>query len=106
MGPVNNADAIYKKCNYCGLVYVKPTGCDFETYCGKQSGEPLDIAPWTYEFDGVSKFDIIQQTKKGKFEDFAYYLRRQFVAMVNRNRTLFYGSGTSGGYVKEHNLQR
>merc|ERR1719412_414835 len=91
--PTRPIDAIYKKCNHCGVVYVKPTGCDFGTVCGNSQGG-ADSLPFTYDYtetEGNRTFDIRENHHMGSFEGTAYRLRRSFALMVSRNPVRFYG---------------
>merc|ERR1719414_885250 len=73
--PTRPIDAIYKRCNHCGIVYVKPTGCDFGTTCGNSIGG-ADSLPYTYEYVESKAFNIKEKAEMGLFEAFAYQLRR------------------------------
>jgi len=111
--PTQPIDAIYKKCNHCGCVYVKPTGCDFGTTCG-QSKSGADSLPFTYEYmeGSNARFDILEKSSMGTFEALAYRLRRSFASMVSNNSDSFYGGGKgnskghSGAVVQEHGFEK
>lgn len=106
--PTRPIDAIYKRCNHCGVVYVKPTGCDFGTRCGNTAGGP-DSMPFTYDYTeeaGNRTFDIRENYRMGRFEGYAYTLRRSFAAMVNRNPKRFYGTQDSGQVVQEQGFEK
>lgn len=103
--PTQPIDAIYKKCNHCGIVYVKPTGCDFGTTCGESKGGK-DSLPYTYEYVESKSFEIRENSVMGMFEQCAYKLRKNFSEMVYKNTTRFYGARDSGAVVQEHNLKK
>merc|ERR1712110_1216170 len=62
--PTRPIDAIYKRCNHCQVVYVKPTGCDFGTICGNSVGG-ADSLPFTYEYVESKSFDIRADSSRG-----------------------------------------
>jgi len=106
--PTRPIDAIYKRCNHCGVVYVKPVGCDFGTHCGNTVGG-ADSLPFTYEYTeqaGNRIFDIRENHAMGFFEGNAYRLRRSFAKMVGRNPVRFYGGHDSGQVVQEHHFEK
>lgn len=89
--PTRPVDAIYKRCNHCPCVYVKPVGCDFGTHCGKTVGGS-DMLPFTYEYDmRTNRFDIVESSNKCLFEQIAYKFRKNFSDMQNRNVAQFFG---------------
>lgn len=103
--PTQPIDAIYKKCNHCGVVYVKPTGCDFGTFCGKSRGGK-DALPYTYEYVESKSFEIRENSVMGAFEQVAYKLRKSFSTMVGKNTTKFYGAQDSGAVTQEHDFTK
>jgi len=106
--PTRPIDAIYKKCNHCGVVYVKPTGCDFGTTCGNSKGG-ADSLPFTYDYTetaGNRTFEIRENNHMGIFEAFAYKLRKNFATMVMKNPKRFYGGEDSGQVVQEHSFEK
>lgn len=103
--PTRPLDAIYKKCNHCNIVYVKPSGCDFGTTCGNSIGGQ-DALPFTYEYVESKSFHIVQNQKMGRFEDAAYKLRRAFASMVANRPSWYYAGADAGAVVQEHKFDK
>mmetsp|Transcript_324 Transcript_324/g.1123 ORF Transcript_324/g.1123 Transcript_324/m.1123 type:complete len:404 (+) Transcript_324:694-1905(+) len=103
--PTRPIDAIYKKCNHCGIVYVKPIGCDFGTSCGASIGGQ-DVLPWTYEYVRGRGFSIVQNQKMGAFEAAAFKLRRAFSVMVTKRPDKYYGGADAGAVVQQHTFDK
>lgn len=103
--PTRPIDAVYKKCNHCGCVFVKPVGCDFGTTCGKSIGG-ADTIPFAYDYNEErNHFRILDNSSMGPFESVAYQLRRSFASMVSRNTYRFY-YGSREEEVEEYRPRR
>jgi len=87
--PTRLTDGIYRRCNYCHMVYLKPVGCDFETICGN-SRDGGDSLLYTYEYKKGESFKILKYGTMGNFKRYAYKLRKQFTKVLG-NIQRFYG---------------
>ena len=69
--PVQGEAAVYKKCNYCGMVYVKPAGCDNIGECGgggykKDKDHPADMnLKLNYDYSEEHGLQLFDANQKG-----------------------------------------
>ncbi|CAE7229857.1 unnamed protein product [Symbiodinium natans] len=92
------AEAVYKRCNHCRLIYVKPIGCNDWTTCGAPvHGSDVMSFHYCYDPSARLKFQVKQKTRaanRSQFEEQAVTRRDRLRSVVKDLCVAWiYGSG-------------
>lgn len=93
--PSHGESAVYKKCPYCGAVYMKPTGCNYLGKCGLKAGVNkgafhsgnMNLSMhYFYDFQGNVKnaLKIVEGKNQSVLEMAVMKIRRNFHKIVQR----------------------